>query len=319
MHSIGTWWLWLSFFAFVLTVLSIDTFLLKGRKAHHVSTREALGWTVVWVMCALVFNFFLWFYLSQTQDAIIAKQKAMEFFTGYFIEESLSVDNLFIFIMIFNYFCVPKEYQRRVLLYGILGAIILRFIVISLGIWLVSKIHWILYLFGAFLVITGVKMLFFANNETDLANNALLKWMRRHVRFTDTFHREKFFVIQQGLWYATPLFLVLVLIEASDVVFALDSIPAIFAVTQDSFIAFTSNIFAILGLRSLYFLLAGMAERFSLLKFGIAIMLAFIGIKMLIAPWIKIPIGIALSIVVAILATSTVLSLLITDRRKKHD
>ncbi len=199
-----------------------------------------------------------------------------------------------------------------------LGAIVLRFIVILLGIWLVSKIHWILYLFGAFLLITGFKMLFFSKEDTDLAENILLRWLRGHLRFTENFHQEKFFIRQRGLLYATPLFLVLIFIEASDVVFALDSIPAIFAVTQDSFIAFTSNIFAILGLRSLYFLLAGMAERFYLLKYGIAIMLVFIGVKMLIAPWVKIPIIIALSVIVAILATSTLLSLLITDRRKKH-
>lgn len=314
MHSIGTWWLWLGFFTFVLFVLAIDTFCLGGRKAHRVSTREALSWTVVWVSCAMIFNFLLWSYLTQTQGSIVANQKALEFFTGYFIEESLSVDNLFVFIMIFGYFAVPKEYQRRVLLYGVLGAIGMRLVVILLGIWLVSKMHWLLYMFGVFLVFTGIKMLFFANQDKDLADNALLHWLRRHLRLTGQFHDEHFWVRKNGLWYATPLLLVLIFIELSDLIFALDSIPAVFAVTQDPFIVFTSNIFAILGLRALYFLLAGMADRFHLLKFGIAIMLTFIGTKMLIAPWVHIPISIALSIVAAILITAALLSVLIPSR-----
>lgn len=317
MHSIGTWWLWVGFLIFVVSVLSIDMFFLGGRKTHRVSSREALTWTTIWVLCALVFNFFLWEYLSKTQGIVIANQKALEFFTGYFIEESLSIDNLFVFIMIFSYFAVPKEYQRRVLLYGVLSAIGLRFIMILFGIWLVIKIHWILYLFGLFLLVTGIKMLFFAGEETDLAENSLLKWLRNHLHLTTKFHDESFFIRQHGLWYVTPLFLTLIFIEISDLIFALDSIPAIFAVTQDPFIVFTSNIFAIMGLRALYFLLASMATRFHLLKFGIAIMLTFIGMKMLLLPWIQIPIIITLSVVAAILVTTILLSLLIPIRKVK--
>jgi len=315
MQTIGTGWLWLGFSVFVLFVLAIDFFILGRQKSHRVSMRESLAWTVVWVSCALLFNFFLWVYLSHTQSLVLANQKALEFFTGYLIEESLSMDNLFVFIMIFGYFAVPHEYQRRVLLYGVLGAIVMRLVMILLGTWLVMKIHWILYLFGLFLVVTGVKMLFVKDKE-DLATNPLLIWLRKHLHVTEKFHEEHFFVRQNGKWYATPLFLVLVLVEISDLIFALDSIPAIFAVTQDPFIVFTSNIFAILGLRALYFLLARMAARFHLLKFGIALMLTFIGVKMLIEPWFKIPIVTALSVLVAILVTSATLSFLIPAKRQ---
>jgi tellurite resistance protein TerC len=316
-HTIGTWWMWVGFFVFVLTVLAIDAFFLGRKKSHRVSNREALFWTLTWISCAFIFNALLWWYLAHYETIELANQKALEFLTGYLIEESLSVDNMFIFIMIFGYFAVREEHQRRVLLYGVLGAIVMRFVMILFGTWLVSELHWILYVFGAFLVLTGLKMLFFANEDTDLEDNFLLNWIRKHIRVTNTFHDEKFFIQQKGLWYATPLFLVLVMIEVSDLIFALDSIPAIFAVTNDPFIVFTSNIFAILGLRALYFLLAHMASRFHLLKYGIALMLSFIGAKMLIAHWVQIPILIALSVVVAILGTTVVLSLIIQPRKKR--
>lgn len=310
MHSIGTFWLWAGFFCFVISMLAIDMFLLGRQGQHRVSTREALSWTTVWFLCACVFGFLLWRYLHITTTPEFATQKALEFFTGYLIEESLSVDNMFVFIMIFHYFSVPKEYQRKILLYGVIGAIVLRLIMILLGTWLVMKLNWILYLFGAFIVFTGIKMFFVSQDEKELSDNFLLNWLRRHIRMTDRYHGEAFVIKHNSLWYATPMLMVLIMIEFSDLIFALDSIPAIFAITQDPFIIFTSNIFAILGLRALYFLLANMASRFHLLKYGIALILIFIGIKMLISHWFPIPILVALSIVITVLATSIILSLL---------
>lgn len=309
MHSIGTWWLWLGFVIFILVVLTIDMFLLGRRKSHHVSVREALTWTVIWFSCAMLFSVFLWWYLSVTSNTAQASQKVLEFLTGYIIEESLSVDNMFVFLMIFNYFSVPQTLQRRVLSYGVIGAIVMRLVMILLGTWLISQLHWVLYLFGLFILITGIKMLFM-RERNDLSNNFVLNWLHRHLRVTKTFHDEHFFIKQNLLWYATPLFLVLVLVEIGDLVFALDSIPAIFAITNDPFIIFTSNVFAILGLRALYFLLANMAVRFYLLKYGIAIILIFVGAKMLMQPWIAISTPIALTGVICILSTTVILSLL---------
>ncbi|MNH21351.1 Inner membrane protein alx [compost metagenome] len=241
--------------------------------------------------------------------AEVAQRTTLEFLTGYLIEQSLSIDNMFVFVMIFGYFAVPPELQRRVLLYGVLGAIIMRAGMIFAGVWLVQEFAWLLYVFGAFLLITGFKMLIFANQQPDLEMNPLLRWLRSHLRITDGFHGERFFVRQNGLRWATPMFLVLVLIEASDLVFAVDSIPAIFAVTTDPFIVFTSNIFAIMGLRALYFLLADMAYRFHLLKYGLAIVLVFIGGKMLVAPWWHMPIQWSLTTVGGIILISVLLSL----------
>jgi TerC family integral membrane protein len=227
------------------------------------------------------------------------------------------VDNIFVFIMIFSYFAVPAEYQRRVLVYGVLGAIVMRAAMILGGAMLVREFHWILYVFGAFLVVTGVKMVIFADQKPDLAANPALKWMRRHLRITEDYQGERFTVVQDGVRWFTPLFMVLVLIEVSDVVFAVDSIPAIFAVTTDPFIVFTSNIFAILGLRSLYFLLANLHGRFHLLKYGLALVLVFVGVKMLIADFYKVPIGLALGVVGIILATSVLASLHATRRGRR--
>lgn len=315
MSSIGSWWMWLGFFIFIVTVITADIFLLNGGKANRVSSRQALRWVMLWATCAMCFNALLWWYLSQTQGIVVANEKALEFFTGYLIEQTLSVDNMFVFVMIFGYFSVPAEYQRRILLYGILSAVILRLLVILGGTWLVKEFHWILYVFGVFLTLTGIKMLFSADESVkDFSKNLVLRWVRRHFHVTDNFYEEKFFIRQNKLWYVTPLFLVLVLIEVSDLIFAMDSIPAIFAITNDPFIVFTSNIFAILGLRALYFLLANMLVRFHLLKYGIALVLVFIGAKMLLAYWFVMPILLALSVVVAILGTTVILSILHRER-----
>ena len=309
--------MWAGFIAFVIAMLALDLFVFGGKKAHRVSVKEALAWVIAWVCLALAFAGLLWWYLNDTQGAVVAQRKTLEFLAGYLIEQSLSIDNMFVFVMIFGYFAVPPELQRRVLLYGVLGAIVMRATMILAGVWLVSQFAWILYVFGAFLVFTGIKMLVFAESEPDLEQNPLLRWLRGHLRITNDFKGELFFVRQNGVLWATPMFLVLLLIEASDVIFAVDSIPAIFAVTTDPFIVFTSNIFAIMGLRAMYFLLADMADRFHLLKYGLAIVLVFIGGKMLAVPWFHIPIQWSLSIVGCIILISVVLSLALS--KKEND
>jgi tellurite resistance protein TerC len=306
--------MWAGFIAFVLAMLALDLFVFGGRKAHRVSVREAASWVVAWICLALSFAGLLWWYLNDTLGAEIAQRKTLEFLAGYLIEQSLSVDNMFVFVMIFGYFAVPPELQRRVLLYGVLGAIVMRAGMILGGVWLVSQFAWLLYVFGAFLVVTGIKMIVFAEAEPDLEQNPLLRWLRSHLRITQNFHGEAFFVRQNGILWATPMFLVLIFIEASDVIFAVDSIPAIFAVTTDPFIVFTSNIFAIMGLRALYFLLADMADRFHLLKYGLAIVLVFIGGKMLAAPWFHMPIQWSLAIVGSIIFGSVALSLSLSNK-----
>ena len=315
--SVGQSWMWAAFIGFVLAMLALDLFVFGGRKAHRVSVREALAWVIAWTSLALVFSVLLWWYLRSMFGAEVAQRTTLEFLTGYLIEQSLSIDNMFVFVMIFGYFAVPPELQRRVLLYGVLGAIIMRAGMIFAGVWLVQEFAWLLYVFGAFLLITGFKMLIFANQQPDLEKNPLLRWLRSHLRITDGFHGERFFVRQNGLRWATPLFPVLVLIEASDLVFAVDSIPAIFAVTTDPFIVFTSNIFAIMGLRALYFLLADMAYRFHLLKYGLAIVLVFIGGKMLVAPWWHMPIQWSLTTVGGIILISVLLSLTLTKSKTR--
>jgi tellurite resistance protein TerC len=310
-ETTGEWWMWAGFLAFVALMVAVDMLFLRAQGAHKVSLREAAIWSLVWVVLALTFNALFWWYLDGTAGREIANEKALEFLTGYLIEKSLAVDNIFVFIMIFSYFSVPVEFQRRVLLYGVLGAIVMRAVMILLGAVLLAKFHWILYVFGAFLVITGIKMLVFAEQEPDLTQNPLLRWMRGHLRITQQYHGEAFTVRRDGVLWFTPLFLVLVLIEFSDLVFAVDSIPAIFAVTNDPFIVFTSNIFAILGLRAMYFLLADVADRFHLLKYGLALILVFIGAKMLILDFYKIPILIALGVVALVIVASVVASLLV--------
>lgn len=296
-------------------MLALDLFVLGGNKAHRVSVKEAASWATAWVAMASTFGALLWWYLDGAAGREIANRKALEFFTGYLIEQALSVDNMFVFVMIFTYFAVPPELQRRVLLYGVLGAIAMRAVMILGGVWLVSEFAWVLYVFGLFLVVTGIKMLVMADQKPDLDQNPLLRWLRGHMRITPGFHGQAFFVHINGLRYATPMFLVLVMIEASDLVFAVDSIPAIFAVTTDPFIVFTSNIFAVMGLRALYFLLADMAERFHLLKYGLALVLIYIGGKMLAMPWFHMPVQWSLSIVGLIILMSVVLSLKFSGHR----
>ena len=314
-ESFATGPMWAGFIAFVLAMLALDLFVLGGNKAHRVSVKEAGSWVVAWVALAITFGALLWWYLDGTAGREMANRKALEFLTGYLIEQSLSVDNMFVFVMIFTYFAVPLELQRRVLLYGVLGAIVMRAGMILAGVWLVSEFAWILYLFGLFLLVTGIKMLVFAEHQPDLEKNPLLRWMRGHMRITPGFHGDVFFVHINGLRYATPMFLVLMLIEASDLVFAVDSIPAIFAVTTDPFIVFTSNIFAIMGLRAMYFLLADLADRFHLLKYGLALVLVFVGGKMLAAPWFHMPVQWSLSIVGSIILLSVILSLKLSGRK----
>ena len=315
--SFATGPMWAGFTVFILVMLALDLFVFGGRKSHKVTVKEALAWVITWVCLALAFAGLLWWHLNGTQGAEVAQKKTLEFLAGYLIEQSLSVDNMFVFVMIFGYFAVPPELQRRVLLYGVLGAIVMRAGMIFAGVWLVEQFAWILYVFGGFLVITGIKMLIFAEAQPDLDQNPLLRWLRGHLRLTPEFHGERFFVRQSGILWATPMFLVLLLIEASDLVFAVDSIPAIFAVTTDPFIVFTSNIFAIMGLRALYFLLADMADRFHLLKYGLAIVLVFIGGKMLVMPWFHMPIQWSLSIVASIILVSVLASLALSKPKLK--
>lgn len=308
-QSIGQWWMWASFGLFVVAMLTIDILALDRKGAHKVSTKEALTWSLIWFTLALLFGVALWAWLNQTLGRTIADAKTMEYLTGYLLEKTLAIDNIFVFVMLFSYFAVPVEYQKRVLVYGVLGAIILRALMILVGAWLIAEFHWILYLFGGFLLVTGIKMFIFADQEPNLAKNRLLIWLRSHIRITDDYHGDKFWIVKKGVLWFTPMFLVLILVEISDVIFAMDSIPAIFAITSDPFIVFTSNIFAILGLRALYFLLADMANRFHLLKYGLAIILMFVGTKMLIVEWLKIPIAVSLSVVIAVLGISILLSL----------
>ncbi|KAF0202091.1 MAG: TerC family integral membrane [Gallionellaceae bacterium] len=315
-ESFATGPMWAAFIALVLVMLALDMFVFGGQKAHKVSVREAAIWTLVWVSLALAFNVGLWWYLNGTDGQEIADRKALEFLTGYLIEKSLSVDNVFVFLLIFSSFHVPAEYQRRVLVYGVLGAIFLRAIMILAGAWVVQEFSWVLYLFGVFLVITGLRMLVAAEKEPDLNKNPVLKFARKHLRISEEDHGEKFTVMKDGVRYFTPLFLVLILIEVSDLVFAVDSIPAIFAITTDPFIVFTSNIFAIMGLRALYFLLADVAARFHLLKYGLAVVLTFIGSKMLVAPWYHVPVAASLAIVVVLIGGSMVASLVATRKRE---
>ena len=316
LESIATAPMWAGFIAFVLVMLALDLFVFGGNKAHKVSVKEAATWSLVWVSLALLFNGGLWWYLNGTAGPEIANQKALEFFSGYLIEKALSVDNVFVFLLIFGAFQVPMQYQRRVLIYGVLGAIVMRAVMIMAGAWVVSEFSWVLYLFGAFLLVTGFRMLVAADAEPDVANNPVLRFARRHLRVADGDHGERFFVNKGGLRYVTPLFLVLILIEVTDLVFAVDSIPAIFAITTDPFIVFTSNLFAIMGLRALYFLLVDVADRFHLLKYGLAMVLVFIGAKMLVMPWFHVPVEASLLVVFVLIAASCLASVFATRGKK---
>ncbi len=317
-QTIGSLWMWLGFLAFIGVMLALDMLLLRTRGDHKVSLREAGAWTLFWILLALTFNAALWWYLDANISREVANARALEFLTGYLIEKALAVDNIFVFIMIFGYFAVPTEYQRRVLVYGVLGALLMRAVMILLGAVLLAQFHGILYVFGGFLVYTGIRMMRSADHAPDLAQNRLLRWLRNHLPITQTYHGEHFMIHDRGKRYFTPLFLVLVLIEVTDLIFAVDSIPAIFAVTDDPFIVFTSNIFAILGLRAMYFLLADIADRFHLLKYGLALVLVFIGVKMLLLDIYPIPIGLALGVVALTIGASVVASLYFPPRQAAH-
>ena len=295
-------WLWAGFNVFVLAMLALDLGVFH-RKAHVVTLKESLSWTVVWVGLALVFNFGVWHYLGP--------QRGLEFFTGYVIEKSLSVDNVFVFALLFSYFAVPPIYQHKVLFWGILGALIMRAIMIFLGAALIAKFAWIIYVFGAFLILTGIKMIVKREEEIHPERNPLVRWFKKLMPVTNDYRGDKFFVRENGIRMATPLFVVLLLVEFSDLIFAVDSIPAIFAVTKDPFIVYTSNVFAILGLRSLYFALAGVMDKFHYLKIGLGVVLSFVGVKMLLGhtAW-KIDTNVSLGVIVGILAISVIASLL---------
>jgi tellurite resistance protein TerC len=315
MESIGSPALWIAFAIIVAIMLAVDLFVVGGGRQHRVGVREALMWSIVWICVSLAFAAGLWVYLDGLHGHEVATSTALEYLTGYVIEKSLAVDNVFVWLMLFSFFGIPMELQKRVLLYGVLGAIVMRTVMIFAGAWLISQFHWILYVFGAFLLITGIKMYWAADTEPDLENNAALRWLRSRMNITRELHGERFFVMQEGLRYATPLFLALVLVEISDLIFAVDSIPAIFAITTDPFVVLTSNVFAILGLRSMYFLLADAADRFSLLKYGLAIVLMFIGVKMILIDVYKIPVGFSLAVVAVILGASIAMSLRRTRER----
>ena len=313
METVGSIGMWAGFAAVVVAMLAIDLFVVGGGKQHRVSMREAATWSVVWVGVALAFAGVLWWHLDGTAGRAVANETALEYLTGYVIEKSLAVDNVFVWLMLFSFFAVPAELQKRVLVYGVIGAIVMRTVMIFAGAWLIAKFHWMLYLFGAFLLVTGVKMWWFADEKPDLEANPVVRWLRRHLRVTAGFEGERFFVSREEggklVRYATPLFLVLVLVEATDLIFAVDSIPAIFAITTDPFVVLTSNVFAILGLRAMYFLLADLADRFSLLKYGLALVLVVVGAKMLLIDVVKVPVLLSLAVVATIIATSIVLSL----------
>ncbi len=292
---------WIGFNVFVLIMLALDLGIFN-RKIHEVSVKEALIWSAVWIGMALLFNVFVYFNLG--------KEKALEFLTGYLLEKSLSVDNIFVFVIVFSMFGIPAMYQHKILFWGIFGAIVMRIILIFSGIALITKFHWLVYVFGGFLVITGIKMVFGKEKKSDPSKNIVVRMFRKLFPVKDEIEDGKFFVKENGRSQATRLFLTLIVIEVTDLVFAVDSIPAILAITNDAFIVYTSNLFAILGLRSLYFALAGIIHRFKYLKHGLSVVLVFVGIKMIVSEFYKIPVVISLLVIVTVLTVSIVMSLL---------
>ena len=309
MQTVAPMWLWVTFVAIVLVSLFVDFVVLKKQGAHEIGVKEALNWSLIWVAMSFLFNgLFWWAVKDSTGSTEIANTRSLEFLTGYLIEKSLAVDNIFVFLMIFTYFAVPAQYQKRVLMIGIVGAIVLRTIMILVGGWLLAHFHWILYVFGAFLILTGVKMWWAAGKEPALDDNPALKLLRRVLPVSKQYDGERFWTVENGKKIATPLLMVIALVALTDVIFAVDSIPAIFAITSDPFIVLTSNVFAILGLRAMYFLLAAVADKFHLLNYGLAVILVFIGTKMCLIDIYKIPVGISLGVVVGILALTMWLS-----------
>ncbi len=313
------WMFYAGFMAFVLAMLAIDLGVFN-RVAHVVSFKEATIWTIIWVTLALIFNFLFYQYTLVNFGPEIGARVGLEFLTGYILEKSLSVDNIFIFVLVFSYFGIPAKYKHRVLFYGILGALVFRAIFIAMGSALM-QFHWVIYLFGGFLIITGIKMFFTSNEEIDPEKNFLIRIFRKFMPVTNTIDGKSFFLKISGRWHATPLFIALLFLEATDIIFAVDSVPAIFAVTNEPFIVFTSNIFAILGLRSMYFMLAGVIDKFYLLKYGLAIVLVFVGLKMV---WLndlfggKFPISYSLGFILAVISGSVILSLIFPARKKAN-
>jgi tellurite resistance protein TerC len=316
----GTIWLWIGFNVFVLLMLALDLGVFH-RHSHVVSTKEAAIWSVVWIGLAMLFNAGIYFYwdVLSPQSTYTNREASLAFFTGYLIEKSLSVDNIFVFVLIFSYFAVPAAYQHRVLFWGIIGALLMRGALIAVGATLLKEFHWIIYIFGAFLIFTGIKMALHRNEEVHPEHNPLIKLLRRIMPVTEKYEGEKFFIRRAGTLMATPLFLVLLMVESTDLIFAVDSIPAIFAVTNDPFIVYTSNVFAILGLRSLYFLLANVMHRFQYLKIGLAFVLTFVGAKMVLVDIYKIPVGVSLGVIATILTISILASLWKAHTLEKQD
>jgi tellurite resistance protein TerC len=313
MQTIGTPMMWVAFVVLVIVAIIVDLLVLRQSGPHRVSAREAMLWSLAWIALAGLFNLGLWYYL-QPMGAEVADRVALEFLTGYLVEKALAVDNIFVFLMLFSYFAVPAEFQQRALILGVIGAILLRAVMIFIGAALIQQFHWVLYIFGLFLLITGAKMLWATGQENEFGDNPLLRFLNRHIPLTNGMRGERIMVVENGKRLFTPLFVVLVMIGITDVIFAVDSIPAIFAITTDPFIVLTSNVFAVLGLRALYFLLADMKERFHLLAYGLALVLMFIGAKMLMVDFYKIPINVALGVVAATIATAMVTSLLVPKR-----
>jgi tellurite resistance protein TerC len=309
MTTIGSPLLWGAFAALVVVALLVDLVLMRHGGPHKVTFKEAVFWSIGWIGLALAFNAGLWWYVGQQAGEVVGNRVALEFLTGYLVEKSLAVDNIFVFLMVFTFFSVPEEQRQKVLIIGVLGAIVLRAIMIFAGAFLLAKFHWILYVFGAFLLLTGIKMMLAAGKAPDLEKNPVLKWMRGHLPLTSDYHGNLLSVLKEGKRWYTPLFVVIVLIGVTDLIFAVDSIPAIFAITGDPFIVLTSNVFAVLGLRAMFFLLAGMADRFHLLPYGLALVLMFIGAKMLLIDVYKIPILVSLGVVAATIGATVVLSL----------
>jgi tellurite resistance protein TerC len=317
-ESVAPAWLWAVFIAIVIAALIIDFVVLNKQGAHEVGVKEAINWSIIWVALSFLFNgLFWWAVKDSTGDAALANTKALEFLTGYLIEKSLAVDNIFVFLMIFTYFAVPPSYQKRVLMIGIIGAIVLRTIMILIGGWLLQQFHWILYIFGAFLILTGIKMWWAAGKEQSLDDNPALKLLRKILPVSKNYDGEKFWTMENGKKIATPLFMVICLVGLTDVIFAVDSIPAIFAITSDPFIVLTSNVFAILGLRAMYFLLAAVANKFHLLTYGLAVILVFIGTKMMLIDIFKIPVVISLLVVIGILAITMIWSVKTSPKEEK--
>ncbi len=309
MHNIGNVWLYLAFFGLVAVMLLIDFLGFRQKQDQEVKLKTAAYWSIAWVSVATLFGAGLWLYLQQTAGITLANSKVMEYFAGYLLEKSLAIDNVFVWLMIFAAFAIPPNLQRKILLYGVLGAIVLRTLFIFIGAWFVQEFSWVLYIFGAFLLYTGFKFLQGQEQQSNIEEMALLKWLRKHIRITPQLDGHKFFVRQNGLLWATPLFLVLLLVEVSDVIFAVDSIPAIFAVTSDPFIVLTANLMAILGLRAMFFLLAGAATKMHYLPYGLGIILIFIGFKMLMLDVFHMPIWLSLGFIIITLAITAGLSI----------